>query len=178
MNCSLADASVDIMIDASDGKPFLTATDLCDLADIKRPRRANWADQGLVRKARSKERYDETDAAELVAFVALVRRLEFEDASLVWEDVRLSVRQAARDDGLKLVLVDQQNRIGIFLGALSEVGAVVRPGRAFVLLDLTDAIADSIETCLRIRRARNLKAGSPPSGNVHPLRRSAEGPSA
>jgi hypothetical protein len=152
---SFADAFDDTMTTTPD--EFLTATDLCALAAIKRPRRAAWADQGLVRKAPAKQRYNEIDAAELVAFACLVQELDFEDATLVWRDVCGPLRDTVKHERQKLVLIDLQRKTGRFLEDRADVGVAVRSGHPFLMVDLTEAIRDALGTAERLRHTRTSK---------------------
>ncbi len=157
------------MVAPSDDIPFLTASDLCRLAGIKRPRWAKWADDGHVRKGSRGKCYTVADVVELVGFTELVKALEYEDGVLAWASVREPLREAL-GSGPRLVLVDQRQRSGRLLGQLTDVGQAMQIGNPSVLLDLGATVDAALETCRRMQDHRQHRPAALVDEAVRPLR--------
>lgn len=150
----------------SDAQRILTESELASLAKLKRPRRAGWAKLGYLRAAPKRGKYGELDAIELAAFHTLVTALDFDDAVLAWEDVRSSVREAALSGGPILVLFDHQAKEAVVADDPAVLGAHLRPGHLFELVNLTAAIGEIRRAYRKIRAAREARRGSDQSSSV------------
>jgi hypothetical protein len=127
---------------APDSQRVLSESQLAQLAKVKRPRRAGWAKQGLLRAAPSGGKYGELDAVELAAFAGLVKELDFADAVLAWHDVRHELRDSALMAGEFLVLYDHQTKDGFFGASREALAAHLMHGHQCELVDLTVPVAE------------------------------------
>jgi hypothetical protein len=143
---------------------YLSAQDLCQLANVKHPRRADWAKKQLVRQAPRGGKYGEVDAVETVCFGFLVRELDFEDAALVWRGgLREAVRDALMSPGEYLVVIDLQQRRGGLARSRAAVGALLEERHPCVLLDLTNVVDAARDTCTRLREQRGAATSVAPA---------------
>ena len=142
---------------ASDIQRILNESELAELGNVKRPRRAGWAKLGYLRAAPRGGKYGELDAIELAAFATLVASLDFEDAVLAWQDVREGIRDTAFANGSVLILFDHRSKSALVATQQSELGQHLRPGRLFELIDLTEPINEIRATYRKIRQAREAR---------------------
>lgn len=123
----------------ADEPGVLSEPRLCELAGIKRPRRANWAKKGLLRK---RKRYGAFDVIELFAFVRLIRELEYEDAVLAWEGIRDDLG-GALDAQRLLVIFDWQRKEAWLVTSPKGIGEHVLHGRLSRVIELTTTVAEA-----------------------------------
>lgn len=125
----------DILATLSDGSVGITESRLSDLAGIKRPRRAGWARQGLLRKRR---RYDALDVVELFVFVHLIDELGYDDAMAAWPVVRPGLA-----DQSPLLVFDWQRKLASLCSSPGEIGPLLLHGRLSRVLDLALVVAEA-----------------------------------
>jgi hypothetical protein len=150
----MIDILTDTMADTSDDTQILSATRLCELVDVARPRRSGWADLDLLSK---RHRYGELDVVESVIFTTLVKELEYEDAVLAWRQIRSDVSAANWDNEL-IVVFDNQRKSAVLVHEPAATGDHVLHGRLVRVLDLSEVVAGARTTFQRIleesRRAK------------------------
>jgi hypothetical protein len=137
-----------------DNSALLTEVKLCEISDVRRTRRREWAKRNHVRKAHDRGRYGELDAAEMAAFRVLIGELGYEDAALVWPDVRPRLADVGIEERL-FALVNLQLKAAVVVKDPREVGDLVLAGHPFRVVQLTEAVR---EVRLAYRRIRNARA--------------------
>ena len=125
----------------------LTEVKLCEIAAVKRTRRREWANKNQVRKAAARGRYGERDALETAAFRFLVAELGYEDATVIWTDLRPVLAKSMPEDRL-LAVINTQLKTGRLLADPREIGGHVLGGHPFRVIELTTAI-DEVRTAYR-----------------------------
>jgi hypothetical protein len=136
-----------------DNSALLTEVKLCEISDVRRTRRREWAKRDHVRRARNRGRYGELDAAEMAAFRVLVGDLGYDDAALVWPKVRPGLARASLEERL-LVLVNLQLKTAVMIKDPREIGELVLAGHPFRVVQLTEPVREVRLAYRRIRDAR------------------------
>jgi hypothetical protein len=136
-----------------DTSALLSEVKLCEISDVRRTRRREWANRDHVRKARNRGRYGELDAAETAAFRVLVAELGYEDAALVWTDIRPSLADVPLEKPL-LVVVNLQLKSAVLAKNPRQIGDLVLSGHPFRVVRLTEAVR---EVRVAYRRISNAK---------------------
>jgi hypothetical protein len=154
------------MDDHPDRTSGLSESALCQIADIKRPRRQAWARAQLLRKASTGEKYGLQDAVEASAFATLVRALGYEDAVIAWASVR--DRLAPKRLGGRMdLLYDLITKEALVVHNDAEVATFARREHVMRLVHLGATIEDATGAFRRVSAARRAGAKAA-AGSTHP----------
>jgi hypothetical protein len=148
----------------SDAIPETALVGLIDR--LNRTTRGNWAAKGLLRKAPRREGYREEDAAQLAAFVQLVRSDvgDFHEIAAAWDDGikdELNAAIAADPDecDIKLIaLIDGDTKEGMLITHEDDFASLLiesRRRRVVRVVDLSTEVRSAREAFRRILKARN-----------------------
>lgn len=148
----------------SDAIPETALVGLIDR--LNRTTRRHWADNGHLRKAPRKEGYREEDAAQLAAFVQLVRSDvgDFPEVAAAWEGIKDALNSAIGRDpddcDIKLIaVIDGDTKKGTLITREDDFIPLLindaRKRRVFRVVDLSTEVRNVREAFRRILKARN-----------------------
>lgn len=150
----------------SDAIPETALVSLIDR--LNRTTRGHWAAKGVLRKAPRREGYREEDAAQLAAFVQLVRSEvgDFHEIAAAWEGIKAALNAAIGKDpdecDIKLIaVIDGDTKKGTLITHEDDFASLLtdtRKRRIFRVVDLSAEVRDAREAFRRVLKARNAKS--------------------